>query len=238
LTPLSADQPSLLARVTGVIIRPRSTFAAVVLRPQVAGVLAIVTAVSFAASAGFLATEVGRVALVDQWERTAFAFGLPVGDARYKELQELSRYAVPYAGVTSVARIPVAATVIAAAISAAFAARGHRVEFRQVMAVVAHASVILAFREIVAAPVNYARESLASPLTLTWLFGMLDEGSPVARFLSLADVFMLWWIAVLAIGVAVLYQMSIRRVVAGLLGVYLTITILLAGTMAVLGGNS
>ena len=69
---------------------------------------------------------------------------------------------------------------------------------------------------VAATPLNYARESLASPLTLTWLVGMLDEGSPIARFLALADVFMLWWIAVLAIGVAVLYRMSIRRVAAGL----------------------
>ena len=90
LTPPSPDRPSLLSRVAGVVIRPRSTFAAVVLRPQVGGLLAVLTAVSFAATAGFLATEVGRVALVDQWERTALAFGRPIDDARYRELQELS----------------------------------------------------------------------------------------------------------------------------------------------------
>jgi hypothetical protein len=49
---------------------------------------------------------------------------------------------------------------------------------------------------------------------------------------------MLWWIAVLAIGVAVLYRISIRRVAAGFFGFYVAITVLLAGTMAVLGGTS
>ena len=238
LTPPSSDNPSLLARVAGVVIRPRSTFAAVVSRPRAGGLLTALTVVSFAATAGFLATDVGRVALVDQWERTALAFGRPVDDARYGELQELSRYAVPYAAVTSVARFPVAATALAAVIAVAFAARGHRAGFLQVLAVVAHASVILMLREVIAAPLNYVRESLASPLTLTQLFGMLDEASPIARFLALADVFMLWWIVVLAIGLAVLYRMRIRRVAAGLLGVYVAIAVLLAGTMAVLGGSS
>jgi hypothetical protein len=48
---------------------------------------------------------------------------------------------------------------------------------------------------------------------------------------------MLWWIVVLAIGVAALYRVRIRRVAASLLGIYVGIAVLLAGTMAVLGGN-
>ena len=238
LTPPSPDNPSLLARITGVAIRPRSTFAAVVIRPRFAGLLVVLTAASFAATGGFLATDVGQIALVDQWERTALAFGQPVDDAKYVQMQDLSRYRVPYAAATAVVRIPVAATAIASILYGAFAARGRRVPFRQLLTVVAHAGVILAFRDVVAAPLNYLRESLTSPITFTQLFGMLDEASPLARFFALIDVFMLWWIVVLAIGVAVLYRMRIRRVAAAFIGVYVGIAVLLAGTMAVLGGNS
>ena len=234
----SPDNPSLLARITGVAIRPRATFAAVVARPRAAGVLAILTVVSFAASAAFIATDVGRVALVDQWERTALAFGQPVDDARYAGLQELSRYGVPYAAATSAARGPIAAVAIATVLYGVFALRGRRARFAQVLAVVAHAGVILALRDGVAAPINYVRESLASPLTLVQFFGMLDEASPLARFFALFDVFMLWWIVVLAIGLAVLYRVRTRAVVAGLIAAYVGVAVLLAGTMAALGGNS
>ena len=233
----SPDNKSLLARVSGVVIRPRSTFAAIVARPRAAGVLALLTVASFGAMAAFVATDVGQIALVDQWERTTLAFGQPVDDARYAELQRLSRYGVPYAAATA-ARIPVAVAAIASVLYGVFRARGRQATFRQVLAVVAHASVILALRDVIAAPLNYVRESLASPVTLVWLAGMLDEASPVARFLALMDVFLLWWMVVLAIGLAVLYRARVLVVGATVFGVYLGIALLLAGTMAVLGGNS
>jgi hypothetical protein len=185
-----------------------------------------------------LATDVGQVALVDQWERTALAFGWPVDDARYAEMQELSRYGVPYAAATALARGPAAAVALAGVLCGVFAARGSRVRFAQVLAVVAHASVILAVRDLVAAPLNYLRESLSSPVTLVQFVGILDEASPLARFLASIDLFMVWWIVVLAIGLAALYRLRTRMVAAGLLAAYAAIAALLAGTMAALGGNS
>lgn len=233
----SPNNQSLLARVSGVVIRPRSTFTAIVTRPRAAGVLALLTVASFGAMAAFVVTDVGQIALVDQWERTALAFGQTVDDARYAELQRLSRLGVLYAAATAVARIPVAVVAVASVLYGLFRARGRRARFRQVLAVVAHASVILALRDVVAAPLNYVRESLASPITLGWFAGMLDEASPIARFLALMDVFMLWWMVVLAIGLAVLYRARARVVAGTIFGVYLGIALLLAGTMAVLGGN-
>lgn len=198
----------------------------------------VLTAASFAASGGLLASEVGQVALVDQWERTALAFGRSVDDAKYAQMQDLSRYGVAYAAVMSVVRIPVATTAIAAVLYGVFTALGRQARFGQLLAVAAYAGVILVIRDVVAAPLNYLRESLASPITLTQLFGMLDEASPIARFFALIDVFMLWWIIVLAIGLAVLFRIRVRRVAAGLIGIYLCIAVLLAGAMVVLGGNS
>ena len=198
----------------------------------------ILTAASFAATGGLLATEVGQVALVDQWERTALAFGQPVDDAKYAQMQDLSQYGVAYAALMSVIRVPVVTSAIAAVLYGVFTAIGRQARFGQVFAVTAYAGVILALRDVLAAPLNYLRESLTSPITLTQLFGMLDEASPLARFFALIDLFMLWWIVVMGIGLAVLFRMRVRRVAAGLIGVYICIAVLLAGAMAVLGGNS
>ena len=234
----SPDNQSLLPRAIGVVIRPRTTFAAIVARPRAAGVLALVTVASFGAMAAFVVTDTGQIALVDQWERTALAFGQTVDGARYAEMQRLSRYGVPYAAATAVARMPAAVMAIASVLYGVFRARGQRATFRQVLAVVAHASVILALRDVIAAPLNYVRESLASPITLVWFAGMLDEASPIARFLALMDVFLLWWMVVLAIGLSVLYRARARVIAAAVFGVYVALALLLAGTMAVLGGNS
>ena len=55
---------------------------------------------------------------------------------------------------------------------------------------------------------------LGCGMLLAGFVGGLDEASPLARFLSLFDVFVLWWIVVLAIGLAVLYQARARAVAA------------------------
>ena len=63
----SPDNPSLLARITGVVLRPRSTFAAVVMRPRSAGVLATLTAVTFAATANTSTTpRIGTLTIAGQ----------------------------------------------------------------------------------------------------------------------------------------------------------------------------
>ena len=235
----SPDNLSVLPRIAGIIRRPRSTFRAVCAAPRWAGLLVLLTAVSVGVSAAFFATEVGQLALVDQWERTALAFGQPVDDARYSEFQELSGRGVPYAAVTALASGPLAAISLAVVLFALFTAtRGGAASFRQVLAVVVHAHVILLLRQLVSTPLHYARESTASPTTLVWLLSGIDEGSAVARLFGLIDLFVLWWLVVLALGLAVLYRLPARRVAALAIGVYVAVALALVGAMAALGGVS
>jgi hypothetical protein len=70
-----------------------------------------------------------------------------------------------------------------------------------------------------------------------WFPG-LDETSAVARMLGLVDLFALWWVVVLAIGVSVLYGRRASRVAAGFVGVYVGLAVGLAAVMAVLGGTT
>ncbi len=114
---------------------------------------------------------------------------------------------------------------------------GPRPSFTQVFAVVAHAGVILALRHIIAAPVTFARETTASAMTVGAWFSA-PAGSPLARFLGVIDIFAVWWAVVLAIGIGVLYQRRARTVAAGLLGAYAVLALLVAGAMAVTGGNA
>jgi hypothetical protein len=233
----SSDNSSTAERIAGVVRRPRVTFEAVARWPRSAGLLALLFVVYFMASAALLATEVGRLALVDQWESAAAAFGQPVDDARYAELQRLSEQGTAYAAVTALASGPAAAVALAAVLFAWFTGfHGGRASYSQVLAVVATASVVLMLRHLIATPLNYARETMGSPTSLALFVTMVDQASPVARFSSLIDLFVIWWLIVLAIGIAVLYRRRMRDVAVLLIGVYVAIALLLSGAMAVLGG--
>ena len=230
---------SLAARVAGIFHSPRATLQAVASEPRWGGVLAVTFVVSTLSSAALLGTEVGQLALVDQWERTAIAFGQQVDDAQFAALVEASRNGVPYAVLTSVLSGPVVIFITAAVLFLVLGRIAGRVAtFRQVLAVVAHASVILAARQVVAAPVNYARETLASPTTMTVFFTMLDEASLIARFFGVIDLFVIWWIAVLAVGMSVLYRRSARRLAVLLVGTYIALALALAVIMMLTGGTS
>src|SRR5438552_11385656 len=94
----------------GVIRRPRATFAAILPARPWAAVLLVTTTITFLCSAGFLRTDVGRQALVDQWERTATAFGQTVDDAGYARMEQRAENGtveVLYAAATALASGPV-----------------------------------------------------------------------------------------------------------------------------------
>lgn len=229
---------SLPARVVGVLRSPRATLTAVAHAPRWAGVLVLTFLVSAVSTAALLQTEVGRVALVDQWERTATAFGQTVDDRQYAALEEASAHGPAYAAISSFASGPLLTFGLAAVLLVIFnRAFGRAATYPQILALTAHAGVILALRQLIAAPVNYVRETLASPMTMTLFFSMLDEASPLARFFGVIDLFVVWWLAVLAVGLSVLYRRPARRILIGLVGAYVVLALLLVIAMAVTGGT-
>jgi hypothetical protein len=221
-----------------VLRAPRVTLAAVARSPRWAGVLLATLAVTFVCNAALLETEVGRLALVDQWERTALAFGQTVDDARYRAFEDASDNGVAYAAISALASGPLLTVGVSALLFVVFNRQHGGARFVQVFAIVAHAGVILALRQLIAAPLTYSRETLASPTTATVFFAMLDEASPVARFFGIIDLFVVWWVVVVALGMSVLYRRPARPIAAGLIGAYVVLAALLAGAMALAGGTA
>jgi hypothetical protein len=198
-------------------------------------VLVAITAVS---QALLFQTEVGQTALVDQWERTALAFGQNVDDTKYEGLQSLSQIGPLYGVAMALATGPVLTLAVAAVVFLVFRPRQERrVSYSQVIAVIAHASVILAIRQVVSAPVNFAREATGSATSLGLWFPALDTASFAGRFVGALDVFVIWWVVLLAMGVGILYGRQTRRLAAAFLGVYAGVSLLIALTMTALGGT-
>jgi len=234
--PASSPLHGAASRVLGILSRPRLTLQEVASHPHWASLLLALTLATAAAGAIVSATEVGQLALVDQWERTALAFGQSVDDTRYADLLAWSRLGPAVAAGNALLAGPGVALAVSVVVFGWLrrhsAPHGSGVRFSQVLAVVVHAGVILALGRLVAAPLIYARETTASATTVGNWFPSLDEASPIARFLGSIDLFTIWWAVVLGIGIAVLSGARARTCAAWIVTVYVGIALIAAAVMA------
>lgn len=224
------ERPTIPSRVLGVILRPRATLAAAAADAHWTGILALSTILAATASVLFYATEVGRLALVDRLERTAAAFGREVDDASYATLQAFGAYSEIYGLGSAVAGVALLTMAVAILAFVVLPRRDGKPTFHQVMAVAAHASVILALRFVLAAPVGYVRETAAGATSVGVWMPLFGATSIASRFFGMLDLAILWWAVVVALGLAVLYDRPARRLALAFVSVYVAVA-LAAGTI-------
>ncbi len=99
-----------------------------------------------------------------------------------------------------------------------------------------HASAIFAVRALVAAPVNYARESLGGATSLSMVLPSFSESTFPARLFGALDVFVLWWVVLVALGLSLLYRTRTLPIARWLFGAYAAGAAALALTQALRGG--
>jgi Yip1 domain len=231
------SRPGLLARCAGVLVSPRRTLVGVAARPDWVGVLLLTSLIATLCAGGFRLTAVGRQATLDQQVRTVESFGRHLTDAQYGTLQRLDRYAAPMAAAQGLVGTPLSVFVVAVLLYAFFNARaGRRARFVEVFAVVAHAGVVLAVQQLVVLPLDYVRQTLASPANLSAVIPVFDQGSFLAGLTGSLDLFRLWWIVVVALGLGAVYRRRSGPIVLGLCGVYLAIGVVLAAIQVATGG--
>lgn len=218
--------PSLTSRVIGVITAPRATFEQIVAAPRVGGALMLVTIVSTLAVGLLLSSERGQQAWLDQAVAQSEAFGNTVTDEAYEGMRSMSRYAALMGALNFIVGVPLGALIMGGILYAVFnALMGGSATFKQVMAVVAHSQIISALAFLVTTPINYVKGTMSGATNLGVLFPMLDESSFAARLLGMLDLFLLWWLFVLSIGIAVLYKRKTGSVAMLLFGVYFVIAL-------------
>jgi hypothetical protein len=196
-----------------------------------------VLALSIAPASWLLSTEVGQRAVIDQQLQTFESFGRTVSDQQYQQMERMAPYAVYFAAVSQIIFLPLITLVIAGIAFAIFnGALGANATFKQVFAVVALSGVVTAVRALFATPLNYARESLSSPTNLTAVLPFFEDNTFAARLLGAIDLFLIWWIVSLAIGLGVLYKRRTAPIATTLLVVYGAIALTIAAVRSVLAG--
>lgn len=241
-SPASAGVPApapmtLVARFLGIITSPKATFASVVAHPKWLGMLAVTTVLVAVFTALPMTTPAGRQAALDQQVESMKSFGFEVNDQMYEQMEKSSQMA-PYTTGFSVLFIsPIFAVVIAGILFAIFnAALGGEASFKQVFTVLVHAGAVSALSSVFSGVINYFRGGVSSAANLGALLPMLPEGSFTANLLGTVDVFLIWYIIVLAMGLGVLYRRRTQPIAISLLLVYAVIAVIIAVVKSRAGG--
>jgi hypothetical protein len=225
----------LLARVVGVFVSPRATFADVAARPRAFGALALGLLVVVVCIYGLLSTEVGQQAWLDQQVQQREAFGQTIPPEQYQGMERVAPYVGYIAAGGYLVVIPIFLAIISGILLGIFnALLGGDATYKQVFAIVSHAGLITVLQTVFTMPLDYARETLSSPTTLGVFAPFLDEKSFLARLLGTVDLFQIWWLVVLAIGLGVLYKRRTAPIATSLLGVYAVIIVAIAAVRSAL----
>ncbi len=226
-----------MRRVTGVLRHPRAMMAEVVRHPAFITTWVLVLLVVAVCGGLLLSTPIGQQALVDERVRVTEALGGRVDDATYDRLRSDPPVSIYLTSGGRLLLTPPITILMAAGLMALARFDGARVTFVTALAIAVHATVVLAVQQVVAAPLHYVNESLTSPTNLAGLLRVFDEGSVPARLLGTIDVFGLWWMWLLAVGLAAATGRPARQYIWRLLAVYVGVAAIIATVFAVSGGG-
>jgi Yip1 domain len=230
-----AAPKALVSRLIGVITAPKATFQSVVANPSWFGMLALLCVAMAVLVGGFLLTKVGQQAWLDT--ATTSSFSGQVTDQQYEAMAKIAPYVGYFAVAQMLIGIPIICLITAGILFAVFnAAMGGTATFKQLFAVVVHSSAVSLLGQCYTVPMNYMRGTMTSASTLGVLLPMIDDTSLVGRLLGMIDLFLIWWLVVLAIGLGVLYRRKTAPIAWSLLSVYAVIALVIAVIRSRMGG--
>jgi hypothetical protein len=222
-----ADQ-GLVARMLGVLLSPRATYAVVAAKPRSLGVLAVVLVVIGVAQGIFLSSEVGQQLVLDQQVRAMEAFGMTVSDDLYNQMEQGMRRAAITGPISQVIFWPIALAIESGILLVIFSLlMGGAATFKHVYAIVTHSSVIVALQQVFSMALSYASERMAGA-NLAIFVPVLDEKHFVTLFLGSIDLFFVWATISLAIGLGVLYRRRTGPIATTMLGIYVVVALVIA----------
>jgi hypothetical protein len=225
----------LLSRIVGVFFSPRATYAEVAARPRWFGALAVSAIVIAAGFYVLLSTEVGQRAILDQQTQVIESFGVKLNDAAYDRMEQGVQQAKYTTPIAQLVFIPIVSVIIAGILLGIFnAVLGGDATFKQVFAIVAHSTLIGALQNTFSRPLDYIRETISSPTSLSVLLPFIDEKSFLGRLTGMLDLFQVWSILSLAIGLGVLYKRRTTPIATTMFIIYFVIVAAIAAVRAAL----
>jgi hypothetical protein len=239
-TSVAAGAPaplSLPARFFGVITAPKETFASVVTWPKWLGMLVLTTVITAVCAALPMTTDAGKEAALRSQVEGMESFGMTISDQQYEGMRRQMAMAPYTTGGFIVVIGPIMAVVFSAILFVIFnVALGGEASFKQMFTVYIHAGAIMTLQQLFTGPLNYFRGAVTGATNLSVLLPMIDPKSFLGRVLAMTDLFIIWYVLVLAIGLAVLYKRRTQPIAITLYAIYAVIVFGVAAVMSRLGG--
>ena len=230
------DAPALplVSRFIGVLTSPKDTFRSIVSHPKWLGMLLLTTVIIAAGTTIPLTTDGGRQSMLDQQVTFMERFGMKIDDRAYAAMEQRLRYAAPQQFVSVMLVGPIMAVIFSGILFGIFAITGGQATFKQLFAVYVHAGVVIAASQLFLGPLNYFRQSMSSATNLGVL-NLASDTSFIGRLMGMIDLFWIWWLIVLAIGLGVLYRRRTQGIAFVMFGVYVVGILLVATVMSMFG---
>jgi hypothetical protein len=224
---------SLPARFIGIITSPGDTFRAVVAHPRWLGMLIVVMVIVALGQALPLTTEAGKEAALRTQVEWMEGFGMQVSNQAYEAMRARMSMAPITTPIGVLIFGPIMEVIFAGILFVIFnVAMGGGASFKQMFALLVHSSVISALQALFTGPLNYFRGSVSSATSLAVLLPMVEAKSFVGRVLAGTDLFLIWRLVVLAIGLAVLYKRRTQPIAMTLLAIYAVLVLGFAAIMS------
>lgn len=230
----ASPELSLASRLVGVITSPKATYQSIVAHPKWLGMLLVTIVVTSVLVGGFMLTKVGQ----DAWLDAAIArSGSQLSDQQIAGMERIA----PFVGYFSIGGIlvfvPVLYLMTSGILFAVFnAALGGNASFKQVFAVVTHAGAVGLLGQFFTVPLNYMRGVMTSGTNLAVAMPFVPEESFLGRLLGTIDLFLIWQLIVLAIGLGVLYRKRTQPIAITLFVLYGLIALIIATVRSSFGG--
>ncbi len=241
LRPATVRHPDVISRLAGVLFSPQSTFRTIMNRPRWLGALAVVALAAGGANAWLISTDVGRQALLELQFNQMETFGVTVSDEMYEGIVRQSRSSIDFAvgpldvSIPIVAlftlgsqlvTIPILVLILAGVVwTVGYVVFGTGASFKALFAIVAHVGAVNVVQQMFVVPLNYIRGAISNPATIAAFFPMLDDRTFAYRALSLIDMFVVWQLCIVSIGIAVLYGRRTGPILAGFYTLYAIIAV-------------
>ncbi len=211
-----AAPKSFVGRFFGIITSPKETFRSVVAHPRWFGMLAVITFIVALCSAAPMFTEAGKEAGSTNRSARCSRFGMQVNDQMYDQMRQRMRFA-PYTTAGFIIVLgPIFAVILTGILFAIFnAALGGEASSSSCSPCGRTRGDLVARPDLHGAA-QLARGAVGSATSLAVLLPMIDETSFLGRLLGMVDLFVIWWLFVLAIGLGVLYRRRTQPIALGL----------------------
>ena len=226
--PAAVPNPSLPARLIGVVFSPKEAFAAVAARPKWFGALAVALLVIGAAQFVLLSSDVGKDLALEQNVKFMEALGQTISDAQYAAMERQMEYAKYTGPVATMIFTPLIMLLSAGLMHVIFGlVGGGNGTFKHVYSISAHAAIISAL-QVVFTTIFTLSAGRASGANLSVFAPTLEDTTFAYKFLSYIDFFYVWSTFITAVGLGVLYKRRTGPIAMVLFGIYFAVVALIA----------